>query len=60
MEVGDRKTELVHIGDGQAKLMTGTVVYIHPRRQFYVLEFQSGERKFRESYYFPARGGNEG
>lgn len=37
----------------------GTVVYIHPERRFYTVEFlieRTGER-FRESYYPPKRQG---
>lgn len=34
--------------------MTGTVVYIHPRRRFYIVEFEVGGRTFRESFYMGA------
>ncbi len=59
MLVGDKKTVPVHFGDGPGKLMTGRVVYIHPRRVFYIVEFETEIGKIRESYFFPARGGAE-
>lgn len=39
--------------------LEGTVVYIHPKRLFYTLQFENryGET-FRESFYFSSRGGN--
>ena len=37
--------------------MTGRVIFIHPRRRFYVLEFtfsgMFGEKKVREAFKFP-------
>ena len=30
----------------------GTVVFIHPKRRFYVLEFSFGAYKIRESFFF--------
>lgn len=60
MELGDKKTELVHFGDQKPKSMTGRVVYIHPQRRFYVVAFDVGGHEIRESYYFPARRGDEG
>lgn len=37
---------------------TATVVYIHPQRRFYTVEFTFGRgRRFRESFYFPDRAG---
>lgn len=61
MEIGDKKTELVHFGDGVPIQRTGRVVYIHPRRVFYVVEFELGDRgqTVRESYFFPTRSGPE-
>lgn len=59
MVVGDRKTELVTFGGEKAKTMTGTVVYIHPQRRFYVVEFETDIGKFRESFYFPNRRGDK-
>ena len=60
MQIGDKKTERMSLGDCQPVTKTGTVVWIHPRRLFYVVEFDVGGRKVRESYYFPARQGNHG
>lgn len=46
-------------GGGLLPAVEGTVVYIHPERRFYTLEFtfpgrEPGEvRRFRESYLFP-------
>ena len=44
-------------GESVGKPQKGVVVYIHPQKRFYTLEFKSpvtGER-FRESYYFADR-----
>lgn len=59
MKTADRKTEKVHFGDTMPVTKTGTVVWVHPRRIFYVVEFEMTKGKIRESYFFPARGGNE-
>lgn len=59
MKIGDRKTEQVHFGDSRPRTMTGTVVYIHPQRRFYTVEFKFTFGSLRESYFFPGRGGNE-
>lgn len=59
MVVGDRKTEEVCFGEGKPKTMTGTVVYIHPARRFYVVEFETETGTFRESFYFPNRRGDK-
>ena len=46
------------VSDGQA--FTATVVYIHPQRRFYTVEFDMPRgRKCRESYYFPDRAGDD-
>lgn len=58
MKTGDRKTETLHFGDCDGRTFTGTVVWIHPQRRFYVVEFRFGGRTFREAFYFPGRGGN--
>ena len=58
MRVGDRVTEKVSFGDSMPKPMAGTVVWIHPRRIFYVAEFELAIGKFRESYFFPTRRGD--
>lgn len=55
MEIGDRKTETVNFGECHGKTMTGRVVYIHPQRRFYTVEFEMGRHKFREDFYFPSR-----
>lgn len=51
-------TEKVSFGDSMPKPMAGTVVWIHPRRIFYVAEFELAIGKFRESYFFPTRRGD--
>lgn len=58
MKTGDRKTETLYFGDCLGRPYTGRVVWIHPQRRFYVVEFQFGQKKFREAFYFPGRGGN--
>ena len=65
MMVGDKLPGMVpsygstcsgFVSDGQA--FTATVVYIHPQRRFYTVEFDMPRgRKCRESYYFPDRAG---
>lgn len=61
MQVGDRKTEVIHMGQDAGITKTGTVVYIHPRRSFYVVEFELGAgHRLQESYYFPGRRGDNG
>lgn len=60
MQIGDRKTEVIHMGQDHGVTKTGTVVYIHPERRFYVVEFDLGDCKIRESYYFPGRRGEHG
>ena len=60
MQVGDKKTEVLHMGQDNGVTKTGTVVYIHPARRFYVVEFDPGGHKVRESYYFPNRRGGNG
>ena len=57
MKIGDRKLARVHFGDTLPRDMVGTVVYIHPDRRFYVLEFEFERFTCREAYYFPGRGG---
>ena len=32
--------------------VTGRVVYIHPRRRFYIVEWTVGDRPLRETLYF--------
>lgn len=57
MQIGDRRTELAHFGEGYPRMKTGTVVYIHPRRVFYIVEFEVGVWRWQESYFFPHRAG---
>lgn len=48
-------------GLGKAPAMTGRVIYIHPARRYYVVEFRStvtGET-FREAFFFPDRQGDD-
>ena len=48
--VGDTVTRrpTTFSGEGGAKLMRGTVVYVHPKGRFHVVEFARG---IRESFY---------
>lgn len=59
MQIGDKKTGVVNLGDCRGITKTGTVVYIHPDRRFYTVEYELGSGKVRESYYFPARNGTD-
>lgn len=36
--------------NGQKKMGEGTVIFVHPKERFAVLEFQGVHGKFRESY----------
>lgn len=60
MTIGEKRSEKVHFGDTMPVTKTGTVVWIHPRRIFYVVEFDFLLGRIRESYFFLGRGGNEG
>ena len=44
-------------GESVGKPQKGVVVYIHPQKRFYTLEFKSQvtSERFRESYYFADR-----
>ena len=65
MMVGDKLSGMVpsygatctgFASDGEG--YTATVVYIHPQRRFYSVEFVFARgRRFRESFYFPDRAG---
>jgi len=57
--VGQKVAQTLYFGDCKGRTYSGRVVYIHPRRQFFVVEFQFGRGAFRESFYFPERGGNK-
>lgn len=61
MKIGDKVTKALSWGDISKEgahghpdkvVATGTVVYIHPKRRFYVLEFTFPAGKFRESFFF--------
>lgn len=56
MNIGDKKTEVFHFGEASGITRTGRVVWIHPSRRFYVVEFEIGGHRVRESYFFPGRG----
>lgn len=57
MRIGSKKSVTKYVVDGNKKVpvkRTGTVVYIHPRGVYYILEFTGAEgEKYRESYYLP-------
>lgn len=61
MLVGDKITYLrpyfgvVVTGFREPERYTGTVVYIHPERRFFTVEFKFANGKFRQSYFFPAK-----
>lgn len=62
MKVGDKVYHLkptfggknIYIPSGR-KRFEGTVVYIHPERRFFSVEFKFDYGSFRQSFYFPAR-----
>lgn len=56
MEVGDKVNEWVHFGETHAQRRTGTVTYIHPKRRFYTVRFDTEIGSYSESYFFPAHG----
>ena len=50
MQIGDKVSErIVALG----VMQQGEIVYIHPERRFYVVEFRFLFGSFRESYMFP-------
>ena len=61
MKVGDRREEVpsygVTVREYKDEKVPCTVVYIHPQRIFYVVEFQMDGGPMRETYYFPKRRG---
>lgn len=66
MRIGDIRMEApsfwTTFGHSEGAPQKCRVVYIHPRRRFYTVEFAfplTGER-FRESYYFEDRRGDAG
>ena len=62
MTIGDIRREAptfaTMFGGSAGRLQDAEVVYIHPRRRFYAVEFTApGGGRFRESYYFKDRRG---
>ncbi len=58
MQIGDKKSCLLFVGEHEPVPRTGTVVYIHPERRFYTVRFDFEQgRSCTESYYFPHRAG---
>lgn len=62
MKVGDKLRMRPHewqYDPGNAnrpKTLPCTVIYIHPERRFYRVEFECAGGKFRESFFFPVKG----
>ncbi|MEG1758534.1 MAG: hypothetical protein RR235_08785 [Oscillospiraceae bacterium] len=59
MKLGDTVSRVPHFGHDSAhnpdkpKTIPGIVVYVHPQRRYYTVEFSfRKDHKFRESYYF--------
>ena len=55
IRVGDKRAEMPTI-EGACNIGTlpCRVVYIHPKRRYYTVEFTFGRgRRFRESYFLP-------
>lgn len=64
MKVGDKIGHLKPTyGEGPRQDLPaypGRIVYIHPQRRFYTVEFELPKNyHFRESFYFPNRSGPE-
>ena len=61
MKVGDRREEIPSFGVTVNALkderMPCTVVYVHPQKLYYVVEFQMEGGPVRETYYFARRRG---
>lgn len=61
MKVGDLREEIPSYGATvnalTAERMPCTVVYVHPRKLYYVVEFQMEGGPVRETYYFARRRG---
>jgi len=60
MQVGDKSKESVRsdFGPDHGEHIYGTVVYIHPKRRFYTVEYDFHGQKYRESYPFQYRKGD--
>lgn len=52
--LGDRTILHPQVTNVQAQ-----VVYIHPKRRFFTIEYAVGGKHLRETLYFAQRGGNE-
>ena len=52
IKVGDKVQRTVHFDKGFSKKMWGTVIYIHPKRMFYLVEFRTEFAVLKESYEF--------
>lgn len=58
MEVGDKVTRYPttfenterDLAERKIRPLTGTVVYIHPKKRFHVVEFEVNGEKFKESF----------
>lgn len=61
MRVGDRREEIpsygVTVNERTDERLPCTVVYVHPRKLYYVVEFQLDGGSVRETYYFARRRG---
>lgn len=59
MNIGDTMTRkptlYTQCGFQDAEAAVCTVVYIHPLRRFFVVEFQKGDYTWRETLYFKRR-----
>lgn len=63
MQVGDRIGHLAPtISDGmvRGRACPGTVIYIHPQRRFYTVQFDMPGGKCCESFYFYPRAATRG
>lgn len=63
LRVGAQVTLPPHFGYeylADERPMSGRVVYIHPRRRFFTVEFPAGERSFKENYFMSAAPKGEG
>lgn len=56
MNLGDKVRRTMHLYDGAGSGMqtvTGTVIYIHPRQRYYIVEFPMPRGEvIREAYYW--------
>ena len=57
MQLGDVVWEVpislaLAVKENEYKPIPGTVIYIHPKKRFYVVEFAFGANLIRESFFF--------